>query len=105
MLVNRPQPRKLTRLLVIDEAWRVASSKHLETLAREGRAFGAGIAIGTQYPGDLPADLSGALGTKIYLKNQHPSTGRRCVDALCGGNPSPAATWMPRSTSSPNSGG
>ena len=48
------------------------AARILENLAREGRAFGAGIAIGTQYPGDLPANLSGALDTKIYLKNQHP---------------------------------
>ena len=68
VLLRRAQPRRLTRLLVLDEAWRVASSTHLENLAREGRAFGAGIAIGTQYPGDLPPDLSGALDTKIYLE-------------------------------------
>ena len=91
VLVNRPQPRKLTRLLVLDEAWRVASSKHLENLAREGRAFGAGIAIGTQYPGDLPADLSGALGTKIYLKNQQPDHKKAVVTALCGANSGPDA--------------
>ena len=91
VLVNRPQPRKLTRLLVLDEAWRVASSKHLENLAREGRAFGAGIAIGTQYPGDLPADLSGALGTKIYLKNQQPDHKKAVVLALCGANTGPIA--------------
>ena len=83
-LVSRQHPRKLTRLLVVDEAHRVAKSKHLENLAREGRAFGAGIAIGTQYPGDLPADLSGALGTKIYLKNQHPDHRKVVVRALCG---------------------
>ena len=91
VLVNRPQPRKLTRLLVLDEAWRVARSKHLENLAREGRAFGAGIAIGTQYPGDLPADLSGALGTKIYLKNQQPDHKKAVVTALCGANSGPDA--------------
>jgi hypothetical protein len=84
MLVSRPHPRKLTRLLVVDEAHRVAKSKHLENLAREGRAFGAGIAIGTQFPGDLPPELSGALGTKIYLKNQHPDHRRAVVRALCG---------------------
>jgi hypothetical protein len=91
VLANRPQPRKLTRLLVLDEAWRVANSKHLENLAREGRAFGAGIAIGTQYPGDLPADLSGALGTKIYLKNQQPDHKKAVVLALCGANSGPDA--------------
>ena len=91
VLVSRPHPRKLTRLLVLDEAWRVASSTHLENLAREGRAFGAGIAIGTQYPGDLPANLSGALDTKIYLKNQHNEHRKAVVAALCGASSGPAA--------------
>ncbi len=91
VLVRRAQPRKLTRLLVLDEAWRVAHSTHLENLAREGRAFGAGIAIGTQYPGDLPPDLSGALDTKIYLKNQQPDHKKAVVRALCGANSGPEA--------------
>ena len=76
---------------MLDEAWRVASSTHLENLAREGRAFGAGIAIGTQYPGDLPPDLSGALDTKIYLKNQQPDHKKAVVRALCGANSGPEA--------------
>jgi DNA helicase HerA-like ATPase len=83
-LVRGDHPRKLTRLLVLDEAWRVAGSSHLESLAREGRAFGVGLAIGTQYPGDLPADLSGALATKIFLKNQQPDHKKSVVRALCG---------------------
>ncbi|MGO8951926.1 MAG: hypothetical protein ACLP1W_14095 [Rhodomicrobium sp.] len=91
VLLRRTQPRKLTRLLVLDEAWRVAHSTHLENLAREGRAFGAGIAIGTQYPGDLPPDLSGALDTKIYLKNQQPDHKKAVVRALCGANSGPEA--------------
>lgn len=91
VLLRRVQPRKLTRLLVLDEAWRVASSTHLENLAREGRAFGAGIAIGTQYPGDLPPDLSGALDTRIYLKNQQPDHKKAVVRALCGANSGPEA--------------
>ncbi len=96
VLLRRAQPRKLTRLLVLDEAWRVANSAHLENLAREGRAFGAGIAIGTQYPGDLPPDLSGALDTKIYLKNQQPDHKKAVVRALCGSNSGPgcrASAW------------
>ena len=48
------QPRRLTRMLVFDEAHRVKDSKRLEQLAREGRAFGVGIVIGTQFPGDIP---------------------------------------------------
>ncbi len=94
VLLRRAQPRKLTRLLVIDEAWRVASSTHLESLAREGRAFGAGIAIGTQYPGDLPPDLSGALDTKIYLKNQQPDHKKTVVRSLCGVNSGPEAASL-----------
>jgi hypothetical protein len=85
-LVRGAQPRKLTRLLVLDEAWRVSRSAHLENLAREGRAFGVGLAIGTQYPGDLPPDLAGSLATKIYLKNQQPDHKRTVVRALCGSN-------------------
>ncbi len=94
VLLRRAQPRKLTRLLVIDEAWRVANSTHLENLAREGRAFGAGIAIGTQYPGDLPPDLSGALDTKIFLKNQQPDHKKAVVRALCGANSGPEAAHL-----------
>ncbi len=92
VLLQRPQPRKLTRLLVLDEAWRVAKSPPLENLAREGRAFGAGIAIGTQYPGDLPPDLAGALDTKIYLKNQQAEHKKAVVKALSGGNTGPEAS-------------
>jgi hypothetical protein len=83
-LVRGDQPRRLTRLLVLDEAWRVAHSKHLENLAREGRAFGVGIAIGTQYPGDLPADLAGSLATRIFLKNQQPDHKKAVVRAVTG---------------------
>ncbi len=83
-LVRGSQPRRLTRLLVLDEAWRVASSKHLENLAREGRAFGVGLAIGTQYPGDLPPDLAGSLATRIFLKNQQPDHKKAVVRAVTG---------------------
>ncbi len=93
-LVRGEHPRSLTRLLVLDEAWRVANSTHLESLAREGRAFGVGLAIGTQYPGDLPADLSGALATKIFLKNQQPDHRRAVVRALCGATSGPEANKL-----------
>ncbi len=83
-LVRGAQPRRLTRLLVLDEAWRVAHSKHLENLAREGRAFGIGIAIGTQFPGDLPADLAGSLATRIFLKNQQPDHKKAVMRAVTG---------------------
>jgi hypothetical protein len=69
-LLAREQPRRLTRLLVVDEAHRVATCPELERLLREGRAFGVGFAIGTQYPGDLPDAVQGALASKIFLRNE-----------------------------------
>jgi hypothetical protein len=83
--VRGDQPRRLTRLLVLDEAWRVASSKHLENLAREGRANGVGIDIGTQKTGDLPPDHAGSLATRIFLKNQQPDHKKAVVRAVAGG--------------------
>ncbi|MSP63001.1 MAG: hypothetical protein EXR72_22230 [Myxococcales bacterium] len=68
-LLGGEQPRRLRRLLVLDEARRVASSSELAWLLREGRAFGLGCAIGTQYPGDLPDEVQGALATKLFLHN------------------------------------
>ena len=41
--------------------------------------------------GDLPPDLSGALDTKIYLKNQQPDHKKAVVRALCGANSGPEA--------------
>jgi hypothetical protein len=59
------QPRRLKRLLVFDEAHRVRDSARLESLAREGRAFGVGIVMGTQFPGDVPETMAGNLATQL----------------------------------------
>ena len=63
------QPRRLTRMVVFDEAHRVKNSNKLQTLAREGRAFGIGIVIGTQFPGDIPETMAGNLATQLSLMN------------------------------------
>jgi hypothetical protein len=63
------QPRRLMRMMVFDEAHRVKDSKRLESLAREGRAFGVGIVIGTQFPGDIPETMAGNLATQLFLMN------------------------------------
>jgi DNA helicase HerA-like ATPase len=63
------QPRQLKRLLVFDEAHRVRNSARLEALAREGRAFGVGIVMGTQFPGDIPETMAGNLATQLFLMN------------------------------------
>lgn len=78
------QPRRLRRLLVFDEAWRVGDSQRLQQLAREGRAFGIGIAIGTQFPGDIPDSLTGNLATQILLLNQTAEHQRSVVRTLLG---------------------
>jgi DNA helicase HerA-like ATPase len=53
--------------MVFDEAHRVKDSKRLEQLAREGRAFGVGIVIGTQFPGDIPETMAGNLATQLAV--------------------------------------
>ncbi len=49
-LIRREHPHRLERLLVLDEAWRLVNSPFLEPLMREGRAFGLGVIIATQFP-------------------------------------------------------
>lgn len=85
------QPRVLRRLLVFDEAWRVKDSIRLQELAREGRAFGVGIVIGTQFPGDIPEELGGNIATQLLLYNQTPDHQRAVVKTLCGRNSGPEA--------------
>lgn len=85
------QPRELRRLLVFDEAWRVAQSARLQELAREGRAFGVGIALGTQFPGDIPETLAGNLATQLFLQNQDADHCKSIVRALTGATAGPQA--------------
>lgn len=93
-LVRGAQPRVLRRLLVFDEAWRVKESKRLEELAREGRAFGVGIAVSTQYPRDIPETLSGSLETQVFLFNREPEHQRAIVRALSGATSGPVANQL-----------
>ena len=78
------QPRRLTRLMVFDEAHRVKDLKRLEQLAREGRAFGVGIVIGTQFPGDIPETMAGNLATQLSLMNNQAGHRRHVVIQLLG---------------------
>ncbi|MCG3124556.1 MAG: hypothetical protein GIKADHBN_03025 [Phycisphaerales bacterium] len=84
LILRGSQPRELRRLLVFDEAWRVKDSVRLQELAREGRAFGVGIVVGTQFPGDIPENLAGNLATQLLLANQDPDHQRVVVRTLCG---------------------
>lgn len=78
------QPRKIQRLLVFDEAWRVSGSSKLTELAREGRAFGVGLAIGTQNPSDMPQELVSCLRTQVFLCNKDPDNQKAIARAICG---------------------
>jgi hypothetical protein len=90
-LLRGEQPRELRRLLVFDEAWRVGESERLQELAREGRAFGLGIAIGTQFPGDIPENLSGNLATQLLLQNNDVEHRKAVARTLCGTSSGAAA--------------
>ncbi|MFF4876336.1 helicase HerA domain-containing protein [Micromonospora sp. NPDC000668] len=83
-LIRRPQPRILKRLVVLDEAWRLVQSPFLEPLMREGRAFGAGVVVATQYPKDLPDAVSGATATRLYFSQTQVDQLRTVQKALIG---------------------
>lgn len=98
-MLRGEQPRQLRRLLVLDEAWRVKDSVRLQELAREGRAFGVGITIGTQFPGDIPETLAGNLATQLLLLNHDPDHRKTVVRTLCGATSGPIATQLMRQAS------
>ncbi|WP_432976871.1 ATP-binding protein [Dactylosporangium sp. CA-233914] len=90
-LIRRPQPRVLKRLVVLDEAWRLVQSPFLEPLMREGRAFGAGVVIATQYPKDLPEAVSGATATRLFFSQTQVDQIRTVQKALIGKTSGPEA--------------
>lgn len=93
-MLRGAQPRTLTRLLVLDEAWRVKDSMRLQELCREGRAFGVGVVIGTQFPGDIPEDLAGSLATQLMLGNSNAEHRKSVVRTLSGATSGPDAARL-----------
>lgn len=93
-MLRGAQPRTLTRLLVLDEAWRVKDSVRLQELCREGRAFGVGVVIGTQFPGDIPEDLAGSLATQLLLGNSNAEHRKSVVRTLSGATSGPDAARL-----------
>ena len=83
-LIRQPQPRALTRLLVLDEAWRLVESPFIEPLMREGRAFGLGVVVATQYPKDLPDTVAGSTATKLYFSQTNSEQIRQIQRTLTG---------------------
>lgn len=83
-MLKQPHVLHLGFQLVLDEAWRIKESERLQELAREGRAFGLGLIVGTQFPGDLPEALTGNLATQIFLHNKEPEHQRFIIKSLLG---------------------
>jgi hypothetical protein len=83
-LIRQPHPHALQRLLVLDEAWRLVQSPYLEPLMREGRAFGLGVIIATQFPTDLPGHVSGSTATKLYFSQTKSENIREVQRAIVG---------------------
>ncbi|WP_052586943.1 ATP-binding protein [Bacillus velezensis] len=85
-LISREHPRRLTRAIVLDEAHRVSKSKALLGLMREGRAFGIGMLIATQFPTDIPQDIYGCTETKLFLGNDDYIHAETAAKKLEGGS-------------------
>lgn len=83
-LIRREQPHRLERLLVLDEAWRLVNSPFLQPLMREGRAFGLGVIIATQFPRDLPEQVAGSTATRLFFNQTKAEQVREIQRTLVG---------------------
>ena len=93
-LIRQPQMRSLNRLLVLDEAWRLVESPFLEPLIREGRALGLGVLVATQFPGDLPGQVSGSTATKLFFSQTQLDQIREIQRTLVGKTSGPDADHL-----------
>jgi len=83
-LIRRDQPHRLERVLVLDEAWRLVQSPFLGHLMREGRAFGLGVILATQFPRDLPEEIAGSTGTRLFFNQTKAEQVREIQRTLVG---------------------
>ena len=83
-LIRREHPHRLERLLVLDEAWRLVQSPFLEPLMREGRAFGLGVIMATQFPKDLPDNIAGSTATRLFFNQTKAEQVREIQRTLVG---------------------
>ena len=83
-LIRQPQTHQLGRLAVLDEAWRLVESPFLEPLMREGRAFGLGVVIASQFPTDLPTAIAGSTATKLYFSQTNVEQIREIQRTILG---------------------
>ena len=90
-LIRQPQTHTLGRLLVLDEAWRVVESPFLTPLMREGRAFGLGVVIASQFPRDLPEAVRGSTATRLFFSQGQVEQIREIQRTIVGKTSGPEA--------------
>ena len=83
-LIRREHPHRLERVLVLDEAWRLVNSPFLQPLMREGRAFGLGVIIATQFPRDLAEQVAGSTATRLFFNQTKAEQVREIQRTLVG---------------------
>jgi hypothetical protein len=83
-LIRREHPHRLERLLILDEAWRLVNSPKLEPLMREGRAFGLGVIVATQFPRDFSDQIAGSTATRIFFNQTKAEQVREIQRTLVG---------------------
>ncbi len=83
-LIRREHPHRLERVLVLDEAWRLVNSPFSEPLMREGRAFGLGVIVATQFPRDLPEQIAGSTATRLFFSQTKAEQVREIQRTLVG---------------------
>lgn len=83
-LKRREHPHRLERLVVLDEAWRVTNSPFLRPLLREGRAYGLGVILASQFPRDLPDEVAGSTATRLFLSQTKAEEVREIQRTLVG---------------------
>jgi hypothetical protein len=93
-LLRQPQIHALGRLLVLDEAWRLVESPFLIPLMREGRAFGLGVIIATQFPRDLPEAVRGSTATRLYFSQTQIEQVREVQRTVVGKTTGPEADHL-----------
>jgi len=93
-LIRQTQSHTLSRLIVLDEAWRLIQSPFLVPLMREGRAFGLGVIIASQFPKDLPPEISGSTATKIFFSQTHVDHIREILRTVVGKTSGPEADHL-----------
>jgi hypothetical protein len=90
-LMRRDQPHALKQVLVLDEAWRLVSSPFLKPLMLEGRAFGLGVIVATQFPRQLPEEISGSTATRLFFGQTKAEQIREIQRTLVGKASGPEA--------------